>query len=382
MLSENLHKTEEGFLICKNVPLARPGELTYTAAELPSFEADNGKITAVRDAEDILSADTIASFEGKTVSNLHPKEKEVNAANWKSHAVGYTYNVRAGTGANINLLVADLLINDQQAINAITTRGLREVSLGYEAMYVQDGKGRVRQSNIKGNHVALVPRGRCGTLCAIQDHAAPIMENQKMSMKDMKDKMLAILSTTDGSDDDNEAKVAKLQKTVDGLIKTQEKSNEALVLVADALAKLTKTTDDDEAAKKALADKEAADKLAADKLALEAKAIDHAADLPLAEILSPGITVSATIKADALKAAYKTADGKIAIEAFTGGKEVNYTNDAEINTTFIGAANLLKATRKTKQIHVSIDQLSIHKPAAMTPAQFNDAAAKHWATSK
>lgn len=390
MLSENLHKTEDGFLICKNVPLARPGELVYNAAELPTFEADNGRITAVRDAADILDKETMQSFEGKTVSYLHPKEQEINSKNWKTHAVGYTFNVRAGDGEYSNLLVADLLINDEKAITAITTRGLREVSLGYEALYTQEGKGRVRQRKIKGNHVALVPRGRCGALCAIQDHAAPTqMEIPTMSMKE---KLLALVSKINDADleDDNTAtktvdqkSIDKLQKTVDDLTKVQAKTGEVLKGIVDALAEISKTGDtkiETEAEKKAREALEAQKTSDAEaKKVADATAI--AADLPLAEILAPGITASATMKVDALKTAYKTTDGKVAIDAFTGGKEVDYTNDADVNMTFVGAANLLKATRKGAQAavtHVSLDQLSIHKPQAMTPAAFNDLAAAHW----
>ena len=52
---------------------------------------------------------------------------------------------------------------------ALTAQGVTEVSLGYDADYEQTAPGVGRQTNIIGNHVALVERGRCGPRCAIGD---------------------------------------------------------------------------------------------------------------------------------------------------------------------------------------------------------------------
>jgi uncharacterized protein len=383
MLSENLHKTEDGFLICKNVPIARPGELVYKASELPSFEAEEGKITAVRDSADILSPDTIRSFEGKTVSYLHPKEQEINSKNWKNHAVGYTFNVRAGDGQNQNLLMADLLINDEAAIKAITERGLREVSLGYVALYKQEGKGRVRQSEIKGNHIALVPRGRCGALCAIQDHAAATKtEKSKMSLKDKLQAIIAKINDSDLDDDDEDKQqksINKLQKTVDSLVASNAETAKALKTVVDSLAEITKDEETEEEKTARLA-AEAKAKAEEDKKTSDAKTTDEAF-LPAAEILCPGIKPSKDIKKEALRAAYKTEDGKVAIEVFTDGVEVDYTNDAEVSAVFLGASNLLKKQRNLKIAetkHVALDELSIHKPASMTPEMLNKTNDEFW----
>jgi len=46
---------------------------------------------------------------------------------------------------------------------------LREVSCGYDAQYEQIEKGKGKQREIIGNHVALVTKGRAGNRCTIQD---------------------------------------------------------------------------------------------------------------------------------------------------------------------------------------------------------------------
>jgi hypothetical protein len=78
-------------------------------------------------------------------------------------------NVRRGTGADEDVILADLLLTEKRAIRDVTA-DKREVSAGYEADYEQLEPGRGRQTNIIGNHIALVDRGRCGPRCAIGDH--------------------------------------------------------------------------------------------------------------------------------------------------------------------------------------------------------------------
>jgi hypothetical protein len=383
MLSENISKTEEGFLLCKNVVLARPGEQVYAASELPQFEAVNGRIIAVRDEAAILAPETIASFEGKTLANLHPKELDILSTNWKQHASGIVYNIRAGDGQNSGLMVGDVLIQDAVTIDAVLNKNLREISLGYEAAYVQEAPGRVRQTHIKGNHVALVPRGRCGALCAIQDHAAPI--TQEKTTMSFKEKLLAFIGKMNDADfeDDpaktNDAKVDALTTQVGEITKSLTAITGVVSKVADALEDIKKSkedTNDEETPeeKAAREKKEKEDKEGSEK-------VGDAATLSLAEILAPGIQNSATLKVDALKAAYKTADGKAAIDIFTSGKEVDYNSPSAVEVAFIGSANLLKEARvndaaATKA--VTIDQLSIHKPKADTPEVVNKRNAEFW----
>jgi hypothetical protein len=163
-ISENRALTNEGFLLLKNVPVARTGTQIYGEDEVP-IEADGaGMVRVEREEGEVFRPETIASFNGKPVTNDHPPDL-VTPENWKELAVGHMQNVHRGEGIDDDLLYADLLITDQDAITAIED-GKVEVSCGYDAEYEQTDIGRGRQYNIIGNHIALVDKGRCGPRCA------------------------------------------------------------------------------------------------------------------------------------------------------------------------------------------------------------------------
>jgi hypothetical protein len=164
--------TPEGFMVCEGVAIARTGEQRYHSTELP-FEGDatTGEIIVMRLPEEVFSAQTMASFEGKPVTIEHPNEF-VTPDSWKRDAVGTVQNVRQGKGIEDDMLIADLLITDGEAI-AFVNRKRPELSCGYDAEYEQTMLGHAIQRNIIGNHVALLTdRGRAGPRCAIRDTAA------------------------------------------------------------------------------------------------------------------------------------------------------------------------------------------------------------------
>ena len=73
-ISPNQTKTDEGFLICKNVPIARTGTMEYLAREL-GLDGDPERIVTVnRYEEDVFSPAAMASFEGKIVTDNHPPD--------------------------------------------------------------------------------------------------------------------------------------------------------------------------------------------------------------------------------------------------------------------------------------------------------------------
>lgn len=164
--------TPEGFLLCEEVPIARTGIQEYAEGELIEDGqiikgSADGIIYAERTALDLFRPETIASYEGKTASDDHPEE-DIVPENWKEYAVGHIQNLRRGTGALADVLLADMIIKDPAAIAAVRA-GKREVSCGYDFEIEELGGGRVRQTNIIGNHVALVEQGRCGPRCSIGD---------------------------------------------------------------------------------------------------------------------------------------------------------------------------------------------------------------------
>ena len=170
-LGPQRHTTPEGFLICTGVPIARTGEYEYFASEgmSPGIEPDaSGRIISRREPEQVFAPAALASFEGKPVTLGHPDVDEVTPDDWRQYAVGHVTNVRRGEGDDADKVIADLVISDAAAIDAING-GLREVSCGYDVTVEQVEPGVERQTHIRGNHVALVPAGRAGSECAIRD---------------------------------------------------------------------------------------------------------------------------------------------------------------------------------------------------------------------
>jgi hypothetical protein len=169
--------TPEGYLLCRDVPIARTGEQEYLEQEIGPGEngervlgGPDGVIIVTRDEQEVFTQEAIDSFEGMPITDDHP-QGNVTPGNWQDLAVGYVRNVRRGGAEMASCLVADLLICAKSAIDAIES-GKRQISCGYNAIYDQIIPGRARQFNIRFNHVALVDEGRCGPLCAIGDHGS------------------------------------------------------------------------------------------------------------------------------------------------------------------------------------------------------------------
>ena len=164
-ISPNQLETDEGFLICRNVPIARTGDQQYLASELG---LDGDKVVTVhRPEEEVFSEATIASFEGKPVTDNHPSEL-LDSSNVTIHSKGHAQNIRRGAGEWFDYLVGDLFVQDERLIEEVRN-GKREVSCGYSVDYVDNGDGTYTQRNIRGNHIAIVEEGRAGHKAAIMD---------------------------------------------------------------------------------------------------------------------------------------------------------------------------------------------------------------------
>lgn len=164
-ISPNQIETGEGFLICRNVPIARTGDQEYLGREIG---LDSDKIVTVhRLPEEVFSKEALASFEGKPVSDDHPP-KLLDPDNASIYLKGHAQNVRQGSGDWDGYVIADLHIQDGALIDKIQ-HGKREISCGYECEYINNGDGTYSQKNIRGNHIAVVERGRAGKRAAILD---------------------------------------------------------------------------------------------------------------------------------------------------------------------------------------------------------------------
>ncbi len=199
-IGPNRAMTPAGFLLCRNVPLARTGTMLYAPGETPVAPGMNGVVNIERNADEVFSPDSLASFMGAPFTLDHPLD-DVIPTNWRDLAHGDVLNARRGDGDLGDCVVADILIKSPEAIDELNS-GKREVSVGYSCDYDQIEPGRGRQRNIVVNHVALVRQGRCGPRCSIGDKANPeismtVKTADKGIIKRSMDRLRAAISTKD-----------------------------------------------------------------------------------------------------------------------------------------------------------------------------------------
>lgn len=371
--------TPEGFLLCRDVAIARTGEQRYAAAELPGVDDGGAGMLVVRRVpEEVFSTDTIASFEGKPVTVEHPADF-VTPKNWNQLAAGVVQNVRRGEGLNDDLLIADLLITQAGAIEYVNQK-LPEVSAGYEAGYEQDEPGYATQRSIIGNHVALVERGRAGPRCAINDSKESNMKTKDSKAKFI-DSFLARFRTfldadpefTADEDEDPKKKKGEKDEEVEERIAKMEDSMQKIL---DALEGMNKKDDEDEKEKEK---KKSEDELhpegqnATNKQSPKVEGVPAKADtgclytgdtLKLiaqrAEILAPGMKMQTgdaeqtndsveKFVAQALKTAFADQKMKQHVNTFLMGRTLDSLKGGDLMGVFNGASELVRVRNNDAQ---------------------------------
>lgn len=210
-ISDHILKTPEGFLICKDVPIARTGTQQYRGCEFGGPVAD-GIYNVQRPEAEVFDRAAVASFEGKPVCDEHPEE-DVTPDNYGRYMKGVCRDVRRGDGDLSNCLVADLVIYDADLINKIEA-GKREISCGYDCLWNPTSDSNYDQLEIRGNHVAVVDRGRAGHKVAIRDTADDEKGGKKMS-KSLIGRILRALARDESTTPEDMEAAAKLAGSSD-----------------------------------------------------------------------------------------------------------------------------------------------------------------------
>lgn len=210
-ISDHILKTPEGFLICKDVPIARTGTQQYRGCEFGGPVAD-GIYDVQRPEAEVFDRAAVASFEGKPVCDEHPEE-DVTPDNYGRYMKGVCRDVRRGDGDLSNCLVADLVIYDADLINKIEA-GKREISCGYDCLWNPTSDSSYDQLEIRGNHVAVVDRGRAGHKVAIRDTADDKKGGTKMS-KSLIGRILRALARDESTTPEDMEAAAKLAGSSD-----------------------------------------------------------------------------------------------------------------------------------------------------------------------
>lgn len=403
-LGEKQELTNEGFLLCRDVPIARIGELLYADGEVPVEATPDGLIKINRSPEEVFRPETIASFEGKPVTLDHPSDF-VTPETWRQLAVGTVQNVRQGQGIENDYLFADLLITDAQAIEDIRS-GLREVSCGYEADYEQVEPGRGEQRNIIGNHVALVERGRCGPRCAIGDKE-PSMKKKTLVQRiwgafGTRDtaaltEAMNELETMDESEEKKDEKETKdeSEEKVDNdldrdILARMDRLEAMIAKLVGGTTDEEKKDDEEEETKDTILNAEEAEHNT------EAKGEAYTGDslrklAERAEILAPGFKLptfdaakgmtadaACSCQRKALAAAYDTDSGRKAIEPFLGGKTADFAGMKadQVAAIFAGAAEVRRTQNNAAGIRSGIGTRDFGGP--MSAAEINARNRAYW----
>lgn len=274
--------TRDGYLVA-DAKIARTGIQIYAGKEVDPENKqgwrDKALVRVYRPESEVFSTDAMASFAHKPITDDHPSEA-VSSKNWKAHSVGMTGNEIARDGAFIRV---PMVVMDAASIQNWKD-GKRELSCGYESQIVFDAgttpEGEAYdaiQTNIRGNHLAIVCRGRAGSECRIGDRGAPdtdkpsaplIQGDRHMALKTIIVDGLPVETTDAG-----EAAVNKLRGLLDtaasALTKAEEDKKNALAEKDKELA--TKDAEITDLKGKVL-DAAALDALVADRAAVVTKA--------------------------------------------------------------------------------------------------------------
>jgi len=168
LILDELQVDDSGYLVT-NARTARTGIQLYAGAELG--RPDIPVVKVYRAEDEVFSKRSLDTFAHLPLTINHPKDG-VNANNWKQHAVGTTGGEVLRDGEYLKI---GIKITDAQAVAAVQS-GKRELSVGYATEIVWDAgtapDGMAYDAvmrNISANHIAIVDKGRAGSLARIGD---------------------------------------------------------------------------------------------------------------------------------------------------------------------------------------------------------------------
>lgn len=201
-LSDNIGETPQGYLVCKNVPVARTGVQYYHGFELGLHDRANESIPVYRLPEDVFHPEALKSLESMPVTDDHTEDLVLDI-NHSHYAKGHARHVRHDDG----FVIADLVITDPLLKQKILNKQKYQISLGYVCDYVPYKDG-FKQQNIRINHIAVVETGRAGSKVCIKDEKpVAIKEGKKrMDKKELQAKVLAAFAK-DSSAEELEAAI-------------------------------------------------------------------------------------------------------------------------------------------------------------------------------
>lgn len=172
--------TEDGYLEDSPV-LTRTGVFEYR-------DGKGGIRRELRRADDVFAEDSLASYRNKPITKGH--HGKVSAATVKKHQIGTVTGQGRQDGENV---ISDIVIHDPRVIKQ---DGWKELSVGYSVDLIEEPgeyngeRYDAIQTNIRVNHLAVVPVGRAGNarlnldaadaVSSTNDEDDPVMEKVRL----------------------------------------------------------------------------------------------------------------------------------------------------------------------------------------------------------
>lgn len=228
----------DGYLAV-NAKIARLGLYQYTRAEIGDTDGQPNELVSVyRPEAEVFDTDAMASFAHKPITLNHPRDA-VSKDNWRKHTRGMSGGRVARVG---DFLEIPMVVNDAEAIAAIDG-GTRQLSAGYSAnITIGDGltpEGepyRAVMSDIRGNHIAIVARGRAGSQCRIGDAAWPVEDNTPPK-KETRNVKTILVDSVPFNQDNLDGLEAAVKKVEDRAANAETKLADANKALTDAEVK-------------------------------------------------------------------------------------------------------------------------------------------------
>lgn len=161
-------------------PISMVGVFPYTGKQIDydgALRLDPHKIYWVfRPPEELFNPEAIKSFNGLPIRIGHVMLGTGFESVDDEPVDGCIYNVRQSMDMP-EYLIGDFAIYTEKMKDVLSKGKIRELSLGYRCQYIPEAgiyNGQpyeFKQANLRGNHLALVENGRCGSSVRVCDEA-------------------------------------------------------------------------------------------------------------------------------------------------------------------------------------------------------------------
>ncbi len=343
MLGTQRVKDADGFL---HVPgcIAKAGNVQeYRAAEL-ELDGDPNRVVRLYRPRDEVAKSTV-TFARKPITNNHPPGRWVTPDNWERYTVGDSGSAVDMQGDD---MVTDLCFRKKSAI-ADLEAGKNALSCGYK-FHFDDSKKATPEgeavdgwmTNIQGNHIALVDRGRGGPGCVVADKETH-MATRTVKIGKLSFELDATAADAVEAEREDKAKIASDCAAAMKLAEDAEKR--AVAAEATAKEQLAKITAQDAEIKQLKDNPPEAKPEVVEKLAEERSGVVCDAAVLAPDLKPEGKTVD-QIRREALTACVaKDAGIKAVADAAMAGAPIDNAAPEVVKATFSAAASIAKTSK-------------------------------------